>query len=180
MKQTLVVFQLEQQQYALPSAHVERISAMAELIRPLGCPALLAGFLNLAGEPVPVICLRTLFGLPAPSLDAWTPLVLLRGRGKRRAMLVDHVNRVVPVDDGEVAPLPAGQVLNEWVTGVIRSDDESILLLSPERLLLESENRAIETLQEMAQQRIDRLEAGNVSEDVDRAEDVEQLEGAPA
>lgn len=160
-KQTLVVFQLAERQYAVASGDIEQITAMAELIRPVGKPRFLLGFLNLRGDFVPVICLRSLFGLTAPTIELWTPLVILNVSGQRFAVVVDEVNRVIKATEGALLPVPTGQIFNDCVKGTVQLEEDAILLLSPERLLLEKERRSIAELQEMALERMRELEGAS-------------------
>lgn len=157
---SLLILQVADQQYAVETADVAELIPMAELQHPPGAPKVLAGFLNLAGELVPVVRLHQLFGLPEVPPQLWTPLVILRDR--RLALWVDSINGTLSVDDTALLPLPSQRVANESVIGVVRSEKLSLPLLSTQRLLLEQENRVIAELQAATQQRIDAL-AGAVS-----------------
>lgn len=158
IRHTLLVFQVADQQYAVAAGDVAEILPIAELQRPPGAPEVLAGFLDLGGELIPVIRVHHLFGLPQAAPDLWTPLVILRDGDERIALWVDSVNRTLVVEDADVLPLPSQHVTNECVTGVVRSGNASLSLLSPQRLLLAQETRAITELQQMVQKRVDSLE----------------------
>lgn len=160
-KQTLVTFELAGQQYAMAASCVDRIIAMAEVERLPSAPKLLFGFLNLAGTPIPVIRLHRLFQLPEPELGLWTPLIVVRCSKPRLALLVDKVTQVLTVDDEAVLPLPAGHALNDCVEGIVRPAGDSVLLLSPERLLLQKEGQAVAELQQLAEQRLRDLQVVN-------------------
>lgn len=154
---TLVVFQVADQQYAVSSGDVAEILPMAELQSAPGAPKLLAGFLNLAGELIPVIRLHHLFGLPEATREIWTPLVILRNTGRRLGVIVDSVSRTLAIDEKMILPLPRQRVANECVIGIVRSNNGSLSVLSPEQLLLQEEHRAVAEMQQMVQQRIDEL-----------------------
>lgn len=156
-RSTLLVFQVADQTYAVSSGDVAEILPMAELQCPPGAPKLLAGFLNLAGALVPVIRLHHLFGLPDRPTQLWTPLVIVRVFGKRLGLLVDSVNRTVAVSEQDVLPMPAHHVTSECAVGIVRSTDGAVTLLSPERLLVHQEKRALIELQQTAQRRADEL-----------------------
>ena len=153
-----VTFDLGAQQYAIAACYVERITPMAALHCPAGMPKLLRGFLDLAGEPVPVVCLHSMFCLPVPEPGLWTPVIILRCREQRLAFSVDKVNRIVKVDGNTTLALPANHVFNECVEGLVRCNEGSFLVLSPDQLLLQKESETIAALQEMAAQRISELE----------------------
>lgn len=158
LRRTLLVFQVADQKYAVSSADVAEIVPMAELRSLPGAPTLLAGFLNLGGCLVPVIRLHHLFGLPVAIPELWTPLVILRDSGRRLAVLVDSVTHTLAIEIDAILPLPLQHAVNQCVIGVVRSGNDAISILSPQRLLLEQENNAIAQLQQMARQRIDELE----------------------
>ncbi len=159
-QQTLVVFHLADRLYAVPSQQVEQIVPMADLIRPAGLPRFLLGFLNLHGEPLPVVSLHHLFGLPGPTIGLWTPLIILEANGRRFAVMVDEVTQVITLQPNQPAavPVPQGQVFNDCVTSVVPFPDGVILLLAPERLLLEQEQHVLAMLQAMAADRLHELE----------------------
>ena len=154
---TLLVFEVADQKYAVAASDVAEILPMAELQRPPAGPQLLAGFLNLAGDLVPVIRLHHLFGLPAVATELWTPLVLIRQSGRRVALLVDRVSRTLTVDEDSILPLPPRHASNECAAGVLRAGDDSITLLAPQQLLLEQEQCAVEELQQAVQRRLNDL-----------------------
>lgn len=153
-KTLLVSFMVWGQQYAISSRHVERVIPMAKVERTPGAPELLMGFLNLSGTPLPVVRLHRLFQLPESELSLWTPLIIVRCSKLCLALLVDKVTRVVTVHDDDVLPLPPGHALNDCVEGIVRSDGESVLVLSSERLLLQKEGQAVAELQQLAEQRM--------------------------
>ena len=154
----VLVFRVAGQPYAVRSSDVDQIAPMAELDCPPGVPKLLAGFLNLQGQPVPVIRVHHLFDLPQTPLRLWTPLVILDSAGERLALLVDEVIGILSVAEEAILPLPNHHVVNECVTGIVRLEEESLLWLAPERLLLEKESQTIAELQQMVSRRIDELE----------------------
>lgn len=158
IRHTLLIFEVAGQQYAIHSRHVELITAMAELQRPPGAPDLLTGLLNVAGELIPVVCLRHLFGHLDATLNCWSPLVILEGLDQRMALLVDKVNRVVEVNDHDMVFVPPGQALNDCVERIVRLDGDSVLVLSADRLLLQQEAQTVAELQQLAQQRLLALE----------------------
>lgn len=154
-----LIFHVGAQRYGVFSSAIEQITPIAALDESPGMPKLLAGFLNLAGETVPVVRLGSLFGQADTPTHVWTPLIILRESDMRLALLVDEVLEVVRIDEKAISTLPPGRVLNDSVEGVVRLADKSVLLLSPERLLLQQELRVVTELQELAQNRLGGLEA---------------------
>jgi purine-binding chemotaxis protein CheW len=157
-KQTLLVFHVGTQAYALPLSAVQEVLAMPMLSQPLGMPLLLAGFLNLAGTIIPVVRLDRLFELATFPLGRYTPLLLLRHSDCPLAFMVERVSGIIAVDDQDVLPVRENQSFNDCVEGVIARDDHVILLLSAERLLLEKEQQCLAEFQDREQARLRALE----------------------
>ncbi|MEX2287663.1 MAG: chemotaxis protein CheW [Planctomycetaceae bacterium] len=157
-KQSFVVFELDKQAYGLPIAAVVEILPMAQLTRPPQAPMLLAGFLNLEGQPVPVIRLRRLFALEDEPADIYTPLVLLRSNDRRLALLVDRVCRIISADESCLVPVEDACSLNNCASGMLDVAGAVVVVLSPDRLLLEQENLQIDELTAMERDRLSRLQ----------------------
>lgn len=157
-RRRLVTFTLGDRQYALDAGVVERIVPLPEVDRPPQAPSLLYGFLNLAGDTLPVIHLQRLFRLPETAPGMWTPLIVVRVAGLHAALLVDRVNQVVGVEAEEILPLPAGHVLNDCLEGAWHSAAGLVPLLAPHRLLFQEEAAVLAELRETARRRIDELQ----------------------
>lgn len=156
----LVVVHLAKQSYGIAIEEVEEILPMAQLSLPPECPGLLAGFVNIANDPIPVVKLSRLFGSLDLEPELYTPIILLRSARLRLALLVERVSRIVTIRQGDVAPLGNGHCLNNSVAGMVRQDGTNILVLNIDRLLLEQEQRRLEALQAGERARLSRtLEA---------------------
>src|SRR5262245_49639240 len=104
----LVVFELAEQAYAVGLEELREIIPYAELSRPPHSPALLAGFLNDGGSPIPVIALRHLFKLPERSLELYTPLVVMRGPREPIALVVDRVSQALVAPEHSIMQIGEG------------------------------------------------------------------------
>jgi purine-binding chemotaxis protein CheW len=168
---TLIVFRLGDQSYALPLACVREVLPMAELSRPPQLPRILEGFLNLAGQAVPVVRLERLFGLadgqqppvcgqhssrePVPEL--YTPLLIVAIRRRLVALLVEKVTETVSATAAEIVPLEKGHSFNGCARGIVRKGECMMLLLRPERIFIEGEMRCLKEYQAMEQQRLEAI-----------------------
>jgi purine-binding chemotaxis protein CheW len=114
----------------------------------------LLGFLHLSEVMVPVIRLHRLWQFPETPLGLWTPLIVVNEGERRMALLVERVDQVVNVDGDDVLPVPVDHVLNECVEGMFRSPTGPVLILAPQRLLLQQEAEMIAELQEQLRQRL--------------------------
>ena len=73
---------------------VSRVVWMAKLTEVPGSRASLAGVLNLGGTGVPVLDLRSLFGLGERNWHRHTPLVLLEFQGRQCGLIADELGEV--------------------------------------------------------------------------------------
>jgi purine-binding chemotaxis protein CheW len=139
--QQLVTFRLGDDQFAVDVLVVERVlrytapSAMPNL------PAWIDGVIEHGGRVVPVIDLRTRFGMPrlAPRAEHRT-LVLAIGE-EWLGVTVDSVHEVMSVSPEEIAPPPPlFRGLNaEYLKGLVRREGLLIIFLDVARVLTSSE-----------------------------------------
>ncbi len=131
---SLVVFRLDEQRFALRVGSVERIVRAVEVTPVPGAPRTVSGAIILQGRIVPVINLRGLLGLPERAAELSDQLVIARTSRRTVALPVDSAT----VE--EYAPqnvIPARQVLPplDNVREVLRRDEESVLIIDLEELL---------------------------------------------
>jgi purine-binding chemotaxis protein CheW len=155
-----LVFHLADRAYAVPVAAVEEIVPMAELAEVPGGPSFLAGFLNVGAKPIAVISLRRLFQLPVVERELFTPIVILKSARHPIALEVDAVKEIADIKDEDAVALGEGCVVNGFAVAAARLDGTTVLLLSPDRLLLEEERRRLAELADIARDRLAAVEAG--------------------
>jgi len=161
-KRSLMVFHLARQAYAIPLAELQEIVPLALLSRPPGLPSVLAGFLNLGGTAVPVLRLDRLFDLPELTPGLYTPLMILRNPDQHVALMVETVSRIIAVPEESLLPVRESQTFNDCAEGMVMVDGHVILLLSPERILLEKEQQCLAEFQDKEQARLHELESSRL------------------
>lgn len=155
-------FALSGSDLALPLGAVREVVPMASLLRPPGLPHALEGLLRLGDvpEPVPVLRLDRLFGLPEADVPGLhTPIVLMR-RGEDTpgerllGLLVERAHGIVDVAPGAMAELPPASVFADCAPAqVALPGGGSAALLSPERLLLREERERLDSFLREAERR---------------------------
>lgn len=156
---SLVVFDVGGRLCALPAASVREVVHYAELAQPPGMPAVLEGFLNYAGEVMPVVRLDRLFDLPARPPGPYAPMLVLRPAFGPLVLLVDSVRTVAAVARNAVLPVSESAAFNGCLEGEVSIADQTVHVLAPQRLLLEQERRRLDQLQAMVVQRLTAMEA---------------------
>lgn len=144
---------------ALPRDAVSEVLPLPDLFAPPVAGKVLAGFLNLGGEPVPVIDLARLFGLAdhAAEPSLYAHLVLAADRAS--AFLVDRATDLVLVDEDALRPVPDGRTLNGCVAAEFSRGDRLVHVLGLARILTAEETARLDALTETARARLAALPA---------------------
>lgn len=148
---SLLVFQLAPLRIALPLEAVQRVVRAAQLVPLPGAPAIVAGAFNLGGEVVPVLDLRSRFGLVPRALRADDHFVVVHGVQRTLALVVDDACEVAEHAAAAVEPSATIAPGLEHIRGVVRVDDGLLLIQDPARFLsLDEERRLQGALEEEA------------------------------
>ena len=145
---------------ALPRAEIREILPLPRLHAPPAAGGPLAGFLNLAGEPVPVIDLAVLFDLRPAAADDDPYRHLLLARQGGLALLVDRALDLVSIADGDIRPIASSRSLNGCVVGEFPRGDGLVHLLSLDRIPTLEERVRLDALTRQAKVRLAGFEHG--------------------
>lgn len=147
----LVIFRLEEQQYALPLSTVERVLPMIAVSPLPHAPPLALGMINVHGTIVPVLDLRYRFGLPPRAYGLAAHLLLAR---TTRRLLAVPVDEVVGVRDVVAAAITLPDAILPGITqvvGIVALTHGLLFIHDLETLLsLEEEQRLTDALEETA------------------------------
>ena len=157
--QRILQFRISDTIFGLSVADTKEVVHMAELIKPPGIPSFLSGFINIEGQVIPVVVLSILIGLPEPSIEMYTPLVIVKNETAHIALMVEKVLNIESIGEEQLFPLDDESIFNQCVSKSGKNNDgDTFYLLSPERILLAQEQQMIAAFQEMAQKRLDALQ----------------------
>ena len=132
-----VTFRVADQWLGIPVVAVQEVLIQQRIARVPLAPPEVEGFLNLRGQIVTAVCLRTSLGMPARDASASFMNVVVREDGELFSLIVDEVGDVVAVSaDALEPPLPTlGERWERAVTGVVRRDDGLLVVISAAHLL---------------------------------------------
>lgn len=150
----IVVFEIGGRLCGVPSSVVREVVHMAELARPPGLPPLIEGLLDVGGDMAPVIRLGRLFDFPDVAVGLYTPVVLTQGEGSPMAFVVEAVRGVVAVNPQDLSPVGDRDSFNGCVTAEFRAGEDTVHLLSPERLLTAQERRRLAEYEAIGTERL--------------------------
>jgi purine-binding chemotaxis protein CheW len=133
----VLVFVLGAEEYGVDILKVQEIRGYEKVTPIPSAPDYLKGVVNLRGIIVPVIDMRVKFGMPDPTYDAFTVVIILRLAQRTIGIVVDAVSDVVALAAGEVKPAPQlGTVVDSsFIAGLGTQNDRMVLLLDIEKLL---------------------------------------------
>lgn len=134
-EEQLVVFQLNDQQYALPINETQEIIRMAEVTRLPNTHYYTEGIINLRGTILPVISLNRRLGLPDKEQDEDTRIIVVENKGNKVGMIVDCVLEVGQYTDGEVEPPNMIGDNVDFLKGVVKKGDQLWLLVNLDTVL---------------------------------------------
>lgn len=140
----LVVFNLDDQRYALHLLCVERAIRMVEITPLPKAPNIVLGLVNVHGEVIPVLNIRKRFRLPEREADLGDQLIICRTARRTVALVVNTVNDVLALPPEKlVAPETILPQL-EHVEGVVKLDDGMIFIQDLDAFLSLEEGQALE------------------------------------
>ncbi|MEW6178937.1 MAG: chemotaxis protein CheW [Chloroflexota bacterium] len=145
MEHQLVVFELENEKYGVDIASVEGIIKMQEITRLPHAPAFIEGITNLRGTIVPVVDLRTRFGLPAQPPTRDTRIVIANMDGSKVGIIVDAVTQVIRVPEDKIEPPPQMSVTinSAFIKNIAKLENELVILLDLGKVLSMEEREAL-------------------------------------
>lgn len=132
-----LTFQLANEEYGLEILRVQEIKGYSKITPLPNTPSEVKGVMNLRGAVVPIIDLRTRFGLPNTDYDRFTVIIVVTVGTKVVGLVVDAVSDVLNVAAKEVVSTPdlGPGVDTSYLTGIARNGERLVSLLNIDRLI---------------------------------------------
>ena len=145
----LVTFNVGSEEFGVDILDVREINRMMEITRVPHAPDFVEGVINLRGQVIPVVDLRTRFRLGVVEHDKNTRIVVVELREKVVGFLVDSVSEVLRIPRDLVEPPPpiVGSVDSEYIQGVVKLEDRLLILLDLQKLLKSDEAQELEGME---------------------------------
>jgi purine-binding chemotaxis protein CheW len=148
MEHQLVIFTVAGENYGVEIGSVESIVKMQAITSIPHSLPFVEGITNLRGVVLPVINLRSRFGMPPHEADKNTRIVIALNETYKVGMIVDSVSEVLRIQDHEIEPPPpmVTTVDSSYITGIAKVDGRLIILLNLSRILNVDEQMQIQHL----------------------------------
>ncbi len=142
----LVSFHLAEESYGIEITKVREIILMGEITRIPHTPEYVKGLINLRSTVIPVIDLRIRFGLREVELTGESRIMVINVRGKMIGIIVDAVSEVLRISHDQITPPPptVAGLGREYLTGLVRLDEQLLILLDIDKLLGQEETAELE------------------------------------
>ncbi len=148
----LVTFQLGDELYGIDIMEVKEIVRVQEVRGIPNAPLYVEGLFNLRGEIIPIINLHKRFHLKRAQLgddeELLSGFIIIDINGMKLGVIIDKVERVVPVDVNEIQPPP--QMLtgigSEYIQGVMNQEKGYLIILDIKKLFSAKELQKIEEI----------------------------------
>ncbi len=130
-------FSLGKDKYAIPLLQVKEVIGNAETTALPQAPAHFKGIMNLRGQVISVIDLRTKLKLPKPGSAHESTIIILDFGALSLGVEVDSVDCVTAYTEKEVSPSPdtESSIKADYITGVARTENSLTLILDLKKVL---------------------------------------------
>jgi chemotaxis signal transduction protein len=138
-----VVFRINQQHYALLLEYVVRAVRMVAVTPIPDTPNSVLGIINMAGQMLPVINLRQLFGQTDKPPELEDLLLIIQIQGQTIGIVVDEVLNILELASTQIQSPPASVSQSRFLAAAVQQDEMLILILDASRLLPNSGERMV-------------------------------------
>ncbi|HAR41040.1 MAG TPA: chemotaxis protein CheW [Bdellovibrionales bacterium] len=132
-----LAFTLSGEHYGIPLLKVKEVIELTKITPIPYAPNYFKGIMNLRGQVISVIDLRLKFKMSKAEIGSQSAIVILDLSPLCLGVIVDSINCVLASERSEIQARPdvESQVKSDYISGVIRSKQDLVLLLDVERTL---------------------------------------------
>lgn len=134
----VIVFQLQDEEYALPVEYVSAIERIQPITRVPRAEEFVKGVINLRGVIIPIIDLRLRFGMAETELTEENRIIIVKKNGFEVGLIVDTASDVIDLALDEMEPNPevVGSEAADYIDGVSKIEDRLLILLDLKKILI--------------------------------------------
>jgi purine-binding chemotaxis protein CheW len=136
-KDLYLIFETEKEYYAVNVINVIEIIPMCNITFVPEVPNYVKGIINLRGDIIPVIDVRTKFMKPEVDHTAQTCIIEITYQGYDLGLIVDQIVCTLTIPEEHISPPPSTKLRysNQFVKSVGMIDDQVYLLLDLDKLI---------------------------------------------
>ncbi len=137
----IVSFRLANEEYGVEIMQVQEIILIGQITEMPNVGEHVRGLINLRGHVIPVLDLRTRFGLGASAPTDDSRIIVLNLAGKTIGVIVDAVDEVLRIQSQQIEDISSGfsSAGQSYVKGLVKFEEKLVVLLDITELLREEE-----------------------------------------
>lgn len=141
----LVTFSIGEEEFGVNILQVQEIIRTMEITNVPRAPEFVEGVINLRGKVIPIVDMRSRFGLESKEHDKYTRIIVIEIDMIIVGFVVDAVSEVLRIPANSVQPPPpvVAGMDSEYIDGVGKLDDRLLILLDLDSLLDNEEMEAL-------------------------------------
>lgn len=145
-------FTLGKEHYGVDILRVQEIKGYTAVTRIPNTPGFIKGVLNLRGTIVPIVNLRSKFGMPEVEPTMFAVIVVVVVRDRIMGVIVDAVSDVLDIAAKDIQPPPQFGINVDvsFLSGIGKCGDKLVSLLNIDQVLTDDETEAIHALDQAA------------------------------
>lgn len=140
-----LTFTLATEQYGLEILRIVEIIGMLQIIPLPNTPASLRGVVTLRDRVIPVVDLRTKFGLPEAEPIELSCIIVAELGGQSVGLVVDGVSEVIEIPGADIDPPPRFEG-GANLLGIGKVEGQVKLLVNLDRIFSADEQTALESM----------------------------------
>ena len=143
-----LTFQLGDELYGVDILRVQELKGYTTVTKIPNQPSYIKGVMNLRGTIVPIVELRTTFGMATVDYTMLSVIVVVVVRDRIMGLVVDSVSDVLNISAKDIqAPPEFGNKVDVgFLNGIAKCGDKLVALLNIDRLLSENEMQKAATI----------------------------------
>jgi purine-binding chemotaxis protein CheW len=145
-KDKYLTFRIGKESYGIEIRHVTEIGVMQEITEVPDMPDCITGVINLRGNVISVMNVRSRFGLESKEYDERTCIIVVDINNLSVGLIVDTVNEVLSIPEDQIDPPPKTHsgIKSSYIQGMGKVEGQVKILLDVEKILYEEELQQLE------------------------------------
>lgn len=132
-----MTFRCENNYYGIAIVFVNEIIGLQQITELPDTPDYIKGLINLRGKVVPILDVRTRFGMPVAEYDDRTCVIVINVDDDTVGLIVDTIADVVTIKDDDILDPPSinHSSENKYIFGLGKCGEEVKMLIDPAKLI---------------------------------------------
>lgn len=132
-----VIFKLNEEYYGIPINNVLSIEKVSKTTRIPNAPNYINGVINLRGEVIPIISLKSKLGMKEDILSTTSRVIVITKNEIVAGLVADSSSEVLEIDKQNIDKPPNAEDNQyiEYISGIGKALDRLIILLNLEKIL---------------------------------------------